>query len=114
MSPSRSPTFAPVCASAIARFAATVLFPTPPFPEPTAITCPTPSSAFRSAEGSFGFRTRLRPGGGPPPRPPRAPAPPPLGPLPPRGGPLGLPPAARGGDAPAGPPRVPRGAPPHD
>src|ERR1041385_2310865 len=59
MSASRSPTRAPIRASAIARFAATVLFPTPPLPEPTAITGPTPSSAFRSAEGSRGFRTRL-------------------------------------------------------
>src|SRR5512134_588482 len=59
MSPSRSPTWAPVRASAIARFAATVLLPTPPLPEPTAMTWPTPSSARRSAEGSFGFRTRL-------------------------------------------------------
>src|SRR5215471_2805738 len=59
MSPSRRPTRAPVCASAMARFAATVLFPTPPLPEPTAITGPTPSSALRSADGSRGFRTRL-------------------------------------------------------
>src|SRR6516225_1905111 len=59
MSPSRRPTRAPVCASAMARFAATVLFPTPPLPEPTAITGPTPWSAFRSADGSRGFRTRL-------------------------------------------------------
>src|SRR6185503_18619362 len=48
-----------VCASAIARFAATVLLPTPPLPEPTAITGPTPSSALRSADGSRGLRTRL-------------------------------------------------------
>src|SRR5262245_54828032 len=59
MSPSSRPTFAPVRASAMARFAATVLFPTPPLPEPTAMTWPTPSSALRSADGSFGFRTRL-------------------------------------------------------
>src|SRR5262245_5727920 len=59
MSPSRSPTRAPVCASAIARFAATVLLPTPPLPEPTAITGPTPGSALRSADGSRGLRTRL-------------------------------------------------------
>src|SRR6185369_8163791 len=59
MSASRSPTLAPVCASAIARFAATVLLPTPPLPEPTAITGPTPSSTLRSAEGSRGLRTRL-------------------------------------------------------
>src|SRR5204862_5679103 len=42
MSQSHRPTRAPVCSSAIARFAATVDFPTPPLPLPTAITCLTP------------------------------------------------------------------------
>ena len=38
MSASRSPTRAPLCASATARLTETVLFPTPPFPEATATT----------------------------------------------------------------------------
>ena len=58
MSPSSRPTFAPVWASAMARLAATVDFPTPPLPEPTAMTCATPGSARRSAVGSLGWRMR--------------------------------------------------------
>ena len=58
MSPSSRPTFAPVRASAMARLAATVDFPTPPLPAPTAMTCATPGSARRSAVGSLGLRMR--------------------------------------------------------
>src|ERR1044072_7844569 len=97
MSPSRSPTFAPVCASAIARFAATVLFPTPPFPDPTPITCTTPSRGVASARAR-----KVRPA--PPPPPPalprahRAHVPGALERLPVRRGILRLPHAARRGD----------------
>ncbi len=42
----------------MARLAATVDFPTPPLPDPTAMTCATPGSARRSAVGSLGLRMR--------------------------------------------------------
>ena len=44
MSPSSTPTRAPIRASASARFTETVVFPTPPLPAPTAITFFTPGS----------------------------------------------------------------------
>jgi hypothetical protein len=44
MSPSMMPTRPPHFANAIARFTATVVLPTPPFPAPTAITFFTPGS----------------------------------------------------------------------
>ena len=44
MSPSIIPTRLPACASATARFTATVVLPTPPLPAPTAITFFTPAT----------------------------------------------------------------------
>src|SRR5213592_3566492 len=44
MSASRSPTFAPESWREAARLTAMVDLPTPPFPEPTAITCFTPGT----------------------------------------------------------------------
>src|SRR6266480_3931556 len=44
MSASRSPTLAPASWSEAARLTAMVDLPTPPFPEPTAITCFTPGT----------------------------------------------------------------------
>src|SRR5215468_1075204 len=49
MSQSHSPTRAPVCSSATARFAATVDFPTPPLPLATAMTCLTPGIRVETA-----------------------------------------------------------------
>ncbi len=52
MSASSRPTRWPRSWNASARFTATVLLPTPPFPAPTAITVSTPGSRPRSAHGS--------------------------------------------------------------
>src|SRR5690606_7484927 len=52
MSASSKPTRRPRSASATARFAATVDFPTPPFPELTANTCSIPATRFRSGVGA--------------------------------------------------------------
>ena len=68
MSASRSPTLAPLFASDAARFAATVDFPTPPFPLPTAMMFFTP--LMRPVSGAGGrltsavmfTRTSLTPG----------------------------------------------------
>src|SRR5512142_2430776 len=49
MSASRMPTFAPSCPSATARFRATVLLPTPPFPAPTSTMFFTPGVRAASA-----------------------------------------------------------------
>ncbi len=51
MSPSMIPTRLPHFASAIARFTATVVLPTPPLPAPTAMTFFTPSTGARPAIG---------------------------------------------------------------
>ncbi len=53
MSASMRPTDAPFMWSAIARFAATVDLPTPPFPLATAMTCFTPGR--ESFGGCWGF-----------------------------------------------------------
>ena len=47
MSPSMMPTRLPAFASAIARFTATVVLPTPPLPAPTAMTFFTPGTGAR-------------------------------------------------------------------
>ena len=52
MSASRRPTDAPAWASATARFALTVLFPTPPLPDATATMFLTPSSICGPAAGA--------------------------------------------------------------
>ena len=52
MSASTSPTLAPVSRSARARLTATVDFPTPPFPEDTAMVCFT--SGMRGSAGGLG------------------------------------------------------------
>ena len=52
------PTLLPHLASAIARFTATVVLPTPPLPAPTAMTFFTPGSAARPASGPTASRTR--------------------------------------------------------
>ena len=57
MSPSRIPTRLPQRASANARFTDTVVFPTPPFPAPTAITFFTPGIGGRPASGNTAART---------------------------------------------------------
>ena len=51
MSPSIMPTRLPHLASAIARFTATVVLPTPPLPAPTAMMFFTPSTGARPASG---------------------------------------------------------------
>ena len=51
MSPSMIPTRLPHFASAIARLTATVVFPTPPLPAPTAMMFLTPSTGARPASG---------------------------------------------------------------
>jgi hypothetical protein len=53
MSASSSPTRAPVRASATARFALIVDFPTPPFPDATATTFRTPGIGRFPSAGSF-------------------------------------------------------------
>ena len=57
MSPSRTPTRAPICASASARFTDTVVLPTPPLPAPTAITFFTPGSGGWPLAGCEADRT---------------------------------------------------------
>ena len=57
MSPSRSATRLPRCASATARLTATVVLPTPPLPAPTAMTFFTPSTGARPASGRAAART---------------------------------------------------------
>src|SRR5688572_33023404 len=52
MSPSSTPTFAPVFDSATARLTATVVLPTPPLPAPTAITFLTPGSGGLPCSGA--------------------------------------------------------------
>ena len=59
MSASTSPTLAPVSRSARARFTATVDFPTPPFPEDTAMVCFT--SGMRGSAGAWAARGRPGP-----------------------------------------------------
>jgi hypothetical protein len=53
MSASSSPTRAPVRASATAKFALIVDFPTPPFPDATATTLRTPGIGRFPSPGSF-------------------------------------------------------------
>jgi hypothetical protein len=57
MSASSSPTRAPARASATARFALIVDFPTPPFPDATATTLRTPGIVRFPSPGSFAART---------------------------------------------------------
>jgi hypothetical protein len=57
MSPSMMPTRLPQRANATARFTATVVFPTPPLPAPTAMTFFTPSIGARPASGPATART---------------------------------------------------------
>src|SRR6478609_2507943 len=52
MSPSSTPTRAPIFDSATARFTATVVLPTPPLPAPTAITFFTPGSGGLPCSGA--------------------------------------------------------------
>src|SRR5688572_10503071 len=52
MSPSSTPTFAPLFDSATARLTATVVLPTPPLPAPTAITFLTPGSGGLPCSGA--------------------------------------------------------------
>ena len=52
MSPSRTPTRAPIFDSATARFTDTVVLPTPPLPAPTAITFLTPGSGGLPCSGA--------------------------------------------------------------
>ena len=51
------PTRLPDCASATARFTATVVLPTPPLPAPTAMTFLTPGTGARPASGRPAVRT---------------------------------------------------------
>ena len=57
MSPSSNPTRLPRSASATARFTATVVFPTPPLPAPTAMTFFAPGTATRVPSGMPADRT---------------------------------------------------------
>ena len=57
MSPSMMPTRPPHFASAMARFTATVVLPTPPLPAPTAMMFLTPSTGARPASGALTART---------------------------------------------------------
>ena len=57
MSPSIIPTRLPACASATARFTATVVLPTPPLPAPTAITFFTPATGCRVPSATLAVRT---------------------------------------------------------
>ena len=60
MSPSSIPTRLPRCASATARFTATVVLPTPPLPAPTAMTFFTPGTGHARAVGDAGRADRGR------------------------------------------------------
>src|ERR1041384_1930319 len=63
MSASMSPTRCPSAARAMARFTATVLFPTPPFPELTAITRPSRGSSVGCGAGTDPVDWGIAPGG---------------------------------------------------
>ena len=58
MSPSIIPTLLPHFASAIARFTATVVLPTPPLPAPTAMMFFTPGGSWRAPSAATASRTR--------------------------------------------------------
>src|SRR5687768_5693044 len=57
MSPSMRPTLAPSSESATARLMAVVDLPTPPLPEPTAMTCLTPASGLPGGRSGAGTTT---------------------------------------------------------
>src|ERR1043166_303626 len=65
MSASMSPTRWPSAASAMARFTATVLFPTPPLPELTAMTRPSRGSSLGAGAGTDPVDWGMAPPGGP-------------------------------------------------